>query len=650
MGAAGTTVPLTVNVPTGSNLSGQLQLSLQIHGLKYETEASVRVNGGAWIPINTSTVTLAGQAASLGGIGGGFATLQLTLNLPAGSIVQGQNTLVFQFIGTDGITSGYRILSLNILDPSGNQLLSAGGFTSDDPSTWQPPLNDAADIQAGQTLWHTASLTTPNGAIQAHCADCHTQDGRDLKYFNYSNYSITTRSVFHGLTQQQGQQIASYIRSLNVPAPSTARPWNPPYQPGPGLDSQPVQNWAAGAGLSAVLDNDSEMVQYLMPGGSAAKFAPGGFLNQRETPIVMQLPDWNRWLPTIHPLDAFGTSFLSSALYQGYLSARSTLSYQNAASYAQSLGVFQQWIYNDSLYVGALIKPQSDAAWTDPNYVREIYSARLWSVVKNFEIFQEFGLEGMPQPAFGSQAESRAWFSQVLFFASPNMCDIPDPSPGLANGQQISFVYLSLAWYQLQLILNDGNGEFSGTYPIDFPYVYGFVQGLGFRSLNTPAHGTGSLMIEWFVKGLQASQNNSGPDLTSGAWQYWVNDPAQLVKYPNAPILWNDVSASQRITLLNAYLTAWYNKINTFTPQQWYNGGWTTAATIPDPTQNEQTNMANRVAFMIPQFLYYGVDRGLMTNIANWAASIWPNYNWALTLASPCAPNPQGFVACTPIN
>ena len=104
------------------------------------------------------------------------------------------------------------------------------------------------------------------GAIKAHCSDCHSEDGRDLKYFNYSNNSIVVRSVFHGLTTAQGNQIASYIRSLNVPNPG--RPWNPPYQPGPGLDSKPVTDWAAGAGLSAVLDSDAEIQPYIVPGGS----------------------------------------------------------------------------------------------------------------------------------------------------------------------------------------------------------------------------------------------------------------------------------------------------------------------------------------------------------------------------------------------
>src|SRR5208337_3494006 len=163
---------------------------------------------------------------------------------------------------------------------------------------------DAADIQAGQTLWQTANLTSPGfGAMQAKCGSCHTQDGRDLKYFNYSNLSIQTRAMFHGLTAQQGNQIASYIRSLNVPTSTYARPWNPPYQPGPGMDSRPVSDWAAGAGLDAVLDNDADTLNYVLPGGSTANIAGNAYLNQREIPIVLQLRDWNHWLPIIHPID-----------------------------------------------------------------------------------------------------------------------------------------------------------------------------------------------------------------------------------------------------------------------------------------------------------------------------------------------------------
>ena len=187
-----------------------------------------------------------------GGIGGAFATLVLTLPLPSGTVVAGENTVRFRFDRTDGLASGYRVLDWNFLTAEGSEVLSPTCFVEDAPETWTPPRPDAASIHAGQELWHTASLVAsslPNSPrIEAHCSDCHAHDGRDLKYFNFSNGSIVARSRFHGLTTLQGEQIASFIRSL--PFPNPGRPWNPPYQPGPGLDKQPISNWAAGAGLS----------------------------------------------------------------------------------------------------------------------------------------------------------------------------------------------------------------------------------------------------------------------------------------------------------------------------------------------------------------------------------------------------------------
>src|SRR5262249_20777858 len=139
-------------------------------------------------------------------------------------------------------------------------------------------------------------------------------------------------SRFHGLSTLQGEQIASYIRSLPVPNPG--RPWNPPYQPGLGLDQQPIANWAAGAGIRSVLNSDTEALPHLLAQSQPAAavreggmegarigpevFHPDGDLNAREIPIALQLPDWSQWLPRIHPKDAWGASFDESefaALY-----------------------------------------------------------------------------------------------------------------------------------------------------------------------------------------------------------------------------------------------------------------------------------------------------------------------------------------------
>jgi cytochrome c553 len=155
------------------------------------------------------------------------------------------------------------VLKLNVLRAQ-KALLQSGNFVEEDPTTWKPPLPGAADIEAGKTLWYQAKLKgapyAGAGHLNATCSGCHAQDGRDLKYFNYSNFSIVDRAKFHGLTEREGQQIASYIRTLPVAAPQRARPWNPPYQPGPGLDAKPVSEWSAGAGLEAVLDSDAQML------------------------------------------------------------------------------------------------------------------------------------------------------------------------------------------------------------------------------------------------------------------------------------------------------------------------------------------------------------------------------------------------------
>jgi hypothetical protein len=90
---------------------------------------------------------------------------------------------------------------------------------------------------------------------------------------------------------------------------STSAKWGP-YQPGPGMQTRPGAELAAGAGLEWVLE-DSQTLRTLFgePDGTAAPatvFAPDGHLKLRETPIAFRMLDWNQRLPGVHPLDAWG--------------------------------------------------------------------------------------------------------------------------------------------------------------------------------------------------------------------------------------------------------------------------------------------------------------------------------------------------------
>jgi hypothetical protein len=634
MGPTGFTATVSFAIPAGSNLSGPLQLWMQIHGLRYSGAASVRLNGGPWTAITSSSVTLLGQANDFGGIGGGFSTLKMTLPISPSSVTSGTNSISFMFNGTDGVTSGFRVLAFNVLNSSGSNLVPASAFVQDDPTTWQPPSTLAADIAAGQALWTSGSLTvpTPNGApvaILAHCGMCHTHDGRDLKYFNYSNNSIHARSVFHGLTDQQGYQIASYIRSLNMPNPGM--PWNPPYQPGPGMDSLPVSQWAAGAGLNAVLDADVEMLPYVMPGGSTANWVSTGYLNAHEIPIDLQLPDWNRWLPTIHPVDAWGSTFTTDPLNTEYQNILASLVPNDPASYSTYAEDIWLWQLRDFTFSNNVILPQSNLAQASAQAAA--YSTRQWDAVKLWEINQQFGLEGMASTVFGPAApNSRAWYTPLIFDVSPQFVKLPSPAAGLDNGTVAVYNYTAFTWYQLQLILNDGNGKGSVGAPIDWAYALAYSENNLTWGPSGPLRGTGGMEALWLVKG---QQNLAG--------MYSIN-PENMVMFPAQPSTWSGMSTPQKLQIMNGYLSAWFAQWGSYTAPK------LTSSVVANTPLFDLTNtqdMGSNLFLALPQLLYQGVDPTLLNQIVAWASTVWPSYNWAGSLSAPCTVGSLNQVFCS---
>ena len=646
VGPNGTTSEATFNVPLNMNVSGPLTLAMQIHGLRFDAQASVQVNQSGWLPISSSTVTLLGLASAYGGIGGGFHTLQMTMRLPGGVVTTGVNTITFKFNGTDGRVSGFRVLGFNIEDSSGNQFISPSAFSWADPNTWTPPSSASSDIAEGQTLWRTASLTIPVASgtqpIKAHCMDCHTQDGRDLKYFNYSNKSIQARSMFHGLTATQGNQIASYIRSLNVPNPG--RPWNPPYQPGPGLDSQPVEDWSAGAGINAVLNSDQDMLNAMFPGGpQPGFFSPSSVLNIRETPIALQLPDWNSWLPMVHPMDAF-PDFVGSPVLATYQKLRSELVPGSATAYANSANDFGLWFSN---YANFLWPKAADI--TTVSLGQQVYSFMLWTMVKNWELNHEFELEGMAKTVFTNpRAEARAWDSGFPFYTSPNRSHISKSLGALDNGLNTTWQYLSVIWYDMQLILNNSEYEMVGTGPITWTYVYGKIDDLSGDD-SPPQAG---LLTLWLTKAIQISNNGIPPNTQVTGW-FWENPDISRLVSPTYRLIENQLSPATRTAIYSGMVQGWLTEVQQFTPQQFWATGYDPTV-VPIPGQPDSDgrpgagSFADRMYYMIPQFRYYGVSQTLIDQLAAWAQSIFPRGNWAATTTATCVPDSSGtFARCS---
>ena len=465
--------------------------------------------------------------------------------------------------------------------------------------------------------------------MQAHCMDCHTHDGRDLKYFNFSNTSIITRAQFHGLSALQGQQIASYIRQLPVPNPG--RPWNPPYQPGPGLDSQPISSWAAGAGYDAVLPDDNAMIPYMFPNGiSKSAIATYNYLNVREMPIAFPLPAWNQWLPKIHPMDFWGSVFTTDKLWSDYalIGGRLALHQQQG-----TLNAYLQHGLLSDLYAWeaevlrnfkvAYVVPIKN--WT-PAVSEGVYSTGKWHMVKVWEMMQQYALEGDGTVFFGSGrlTEPRTWCSASAFDTSPKALNIPEKSTGV-GGSILTQHYFADAWYQVQITLNPGNGQMNATHPIDWPYNYGVIDHSAWLT-NTP---TAMREMEFMVKAMQETDNGLPPSKSETGWSPQGTDGIYVITHDYN--VWNGIPFSTECELLTALFGAWLDKSESVPVSQYYAAGIAKRTDVPNQSANvfgSGARWVDEVAWMIPIFRSYGADNTLCNTACDWAQTIWPNFNW----------------------
>jgi hypothetical protein len=677
-------LPLEVQGAEGTEISVVLKLSanqaqaaqniwLQTHNLRYANKASLKINNSNWIDLNNTSAQMQGTSKTYGGIGGAFATLKMLVAIPANGLKTGDNTLMFRFNTSDGLSMGYRIIGLNLQNSSGTMLLPQSAFSQADPANFSNPSTNPADIEAGKVLWNTAALKKnylPNAtSINARCADCHTVTGADLKYFGYSNYSILERAKFHGLSQNQGNQIASYIRSLPVKA--IGRPWNPPYQPGLGISSKPNDEWAAGAGIENVLEEDTDTIKAIFPNGISRETIMIGDSNKfkrfssHDIPLAFQLPDWNHWLPEVHPMDSMKNWFETSSSLAHYRKIRQQLT-------GKSTEEIRQWFRNsnngeaggklastgyfamNNLYAEGVAEVAKELYPSDldqnsriTNLVqaKNIYSLALWRMVKHFELHEEFKLTEMgrePQDIAwagydSKEALPRMWIgaNRVVFDVSPFLSGLESGVTGSASGNNsFNYDYLSNAWYQLQLMLNAGQRTGFNHQVLDFGYAHGFLDHFN-DSTNNQQLGRNFV---WSLKGMDEGDNDRGPNIHDG----WSFNRASL--RPVSDYLNNSSNSTFTKEALALLTQVWLEKNASWLPEQIFN----------DPDGSPKTGNEDGVQFDRPDYVL-GTgnpeyqERGhadhlnammptLITNktyppalqngYATWAQAMWSSNGW----------------------
>ena len=319
---------------------------------------------------------------------------------------------------------------------------------------------------------------------------------------------------FMGLAGKMVARIAQYLRDLPVNHSSNGRPWQPPYQPGPNADNNAYE-WAAGQGLENVLENEQELLNDLFgstdPSETQIRNAINDFngnTNIRTQRIAVQFPDWNEWLPVVHPKDiltaseynTIKTAFDNLRNSVNSSSKINTLNNKTGVNtpYAnnglfEALGVFAREIHKVIEGDYTLTYPRSPY-WAD-NSSNQAFEDRKrslahWYGMKLFDVIQEFDIYDIADLKNIANADEetfqwpiREWavFQNAAHITSGkrvNSYFLSDDTPT----KQTKSIYLSSIWYQLQLTLTPGHRKGGQVEPNDYAYNLQHMHRLGARS------------------------------------------------------------------------------------------------------------------------------------------------------------------------
>ncbi|MEF8797359.1 MAG: PA14 domain-containing protein, partial [Salinivenus sp.] len=666
IGPDGHTVSVQVNASTVSDVE---RLSLKAHSIGYPyhladgrgytvDKASIRLNDGSWVDVNNQTVTCRSPEAEVRCVDGPMHTIRFEIPISElGDLNSGANMIDFRFNyahpgGELGDPStGYRILDIRLETAAGVDRIDGTTFTWDDPGTWAAPdgYQTQSAVQAGKELWYKRDHLVDgwNGEqIRASCSDCHVENGYDLQYFAFSNKSIIQRSRFHDLSETEGKQIAAYIRSIQIETEDgttidpPGRPWAPPYQPGPtsrasrapdaprtdgtSMDDLPAVYWAAGAGLDWALDSDQEMKPFLFPNGIVPNdITMDRKLNTREMPVALQMPDWNEWLPAVHPMDVWGSTFTESDSWKKF---------QNDIVDAHDATNFQDvvWATKDLWKIPKKkFRPSSaPAPYDDPtDYGVANLSRAQWALTKTFELLQPHHFENDTQDFYGPAAEPRQWPStgRIVFDQAPHILgEVKGPKSNIMDR------YHDTAWYQHQMTLNPGSGMSTSLLPVDWKYHYGHLSAVteygkhAFRFLYAYAK------VTQVANEVPNDWSNEEPDgwylrhLTPGvidANHYWFSG------------LRDALSDDEYRRALNVLLTNVGEGLTDENPDSWArqtgSHGLDPADAYPEYIYRyDKTTYPDHFWTSLKNFGDAGASYEVLEPIAQWASKAWPSRDW----------------------
>lgn len=139
--------------------------------------------------------------------------------------------------------------------------------------------------------------------------------------------------------------------------------------------------------------------------------------------------------------------------------------------------------------------------------------------------------------------------------------------------------------------------------------------------------------------GLQTNHLQRSPSL--GSLKGWSWNQQMIFMLTWSTKIYDGVSLSTQKALVNAAVGAWFDVAKSFTPAEYYTGGFTTSSEMPTSNifDSNPALFSTTIRVTIPHLNYLGLDNTLAIEIADWAKTIWPNYpDWDLIKTSSIKP------------
>jgi hypothetical protein len=577
-------------------------------------------------------------------------------------------------------------------------IVDADSFVNENPSTWTAPTG--ANAAAGQSAFNATTLRAtdfPGEFISASCASCHAKDGRDLKYFAFSNRSIEVRSQFHGLSVQESRDIAAYIRAHSSTVPGRA--WYSPYQPCPAADTATVYEWSGACSEEEVLPNEMGMLEQLASNGTAmtaSDWSPARKdIHFRNARISFQLLSLFEWWPRIYPGDVwvgpncgvypkgcFATSDLKVGYDQIYedlgpycpgtgnqcrdriallgADGRRLPSGKRLVNFRAVNGQFPTCVGNP-----ADVECENRTATEQNQELVKTYSAAQWDAIKSWEVehtlqMGQYGLTWFPD---GGTENSRIVRYSNAFNSSPNLmrARLNDKMLGILDGTGETEKFVSMQWYHLAgVIRSQGNKcctnqTFDGIQPLDVGYTYGY-----FFDLNAPPANVNLPLVHalWlqqnFIRYENTTPANGSAQDYARVWDLNILRP-YIFTQQNFSSGWTAIPAASRdavrTNLVDSSLTKWTSifcgdeangSAAPFTAVSWNAigsgiGGRFLAANYPQfPSLFDIGGGASYVSSVAHAAAYggaYGLNQTTRDRLATCGAAIWKGPNSTLNAA-----------------